>query len=67
MKGYEPLFARLHRRDTAVFTLQYHRVNKIALFSHCFPDKENQQPTKVRKLLIFSVDQPGLEPGTSRL
>ena len=24
-------------------------------------------PTILRKCLIFSVDQPGLEPGTSRL
>ena len=29
--------------------------------------QKNQQPAMIRKLLIFSVDQPGLEPGTSRL
>ena len=41
--------------------------NSNRLFSHCFPEKKNQQLQNLCKLLIFSVDQPGLEPGTSRL
>ena len=41
--------------------------NSNRLFSHCFRKKKNQQLSITRKLLIFSVDQPGLEPGTSRL
>ena len=41
--------------------------NSNRLFSHCFPEKKNQQLSIARKLLIFNVDQPGLEPGTSRL
>ena len=32
-----------------------------------FSLKENQQPKNRLKLLIFIVDQPGLEPGTFRL
>ena len=32
-----------------------------------FSQNENQRLTFVRKSLIFIVDQPGLEPGTSRL
>ena len=35
--------------------------------SHRVRKKKNQQPQNLCKLLIFSVDQPGLEPGTSRL
>ena len=41
--------------------------NSSWLFSHCFRKTKNQQPQSLCKLLIFSVDQPGLEPGTSRL
>lgn len=40
MLGYEPLFTALLHGDTAIFTLQYHRLNKIALFSHYFPNKK---------------------------
>ena len=32
-----------------------------------FTQNENQRLTFVRKSLTISVDQPGLEPGTSRL
>ena len=35
--------------------------------SHRVRKKKKQQPSNLRKLLIFNVDQPGLEPGTSRL
>ena len=35
--------------------------------SHGVRKKKNQQPSIARKLLIFSVDQVGLEPTTSRL
>ena len=41
--------------------------NSNRLFSHCFRKKKNQQLQNLCKLLISSVDQPGLEPGTSRL
>lgn len=37
------------------------------LFLHGLRRNEKQRPTNARKLLILSVDQPGLEPGTSRL
>ena len=36
----------LHKRNRtliAIIILQYHRLFKIALFSHCFPEKKNQQ------------------------
>ena len=41
--------------------------NSNRLFSHCFRKKKNQQLEFLLSCLIFSVDQPGLEPGTSRL
>ena len=37
------------------------------LFIHGLRRNEKQRPTNARKSLIFIVDQPGLEPGTSRL
>ena len=40
---------------------------EISFCSQIVRKKRNQQPSIVRKLLIFNVDQPGLEPGTSRL
>ena len=40
---------------------------EISFCSQIVRKKRNQQPSTARKLLIFSVDQPGLEPGTSRL
>ena len=40
---------------------------EISFCSQIVRKKRNQQPSINRKLLIFSVDQPGLEPGTSRL
>ena len=36
----------LHKRNRtliAIIILQYHRLFKIAQFSHCFPEKKNQQ------------------------
>ena len=41
--------------------------HEISFCSQIVRKKRNQQPSISRKLLIFSVDQPGLEPGTSRL
>ena len=56
-----PFLHKRHRTLIAIIILQYHRLFKIALISYCFPEKKNQQPTLECKLLIFSVDQPGLE------
>ena len=41
--------------------------HEISFCSQIVRKNRNQQPSISRKLLIFSVDQPGLEPGTSRL
>ena len=41
--------------------------HEISFCSQIVRKKRNQQPSIARKLLIFNVDQPGLEPGTSRL
>ena len=41
--------------------------NSNRLFSHCFLKTKNQQLEFLLSCLIISVDQPGLEPGTSRL
>ena len=39
----------------------------LNLISHCFHKNEKSATRISPKLLTFSVDQPGLEPGTSRL
>ena len=44
-----------------------HRFLERSPCSHGVRKKKNQQLPIARKLLIFNVDQPGLEPGTSRL
>ena len=38
-----------------------------SLFTHCLRRHEKKELRDWRNSLIFSVDQPGLEPGTSRL
>ena len=45
----------------------YTMFRRISFCSQIVRKKRNQQPSIARKLLIFNVDQPGLEPGTSRL
>ncbi len=41
--------------------------NSNRLFSHLIRKQKKKHLRKTRKCLIFNVDQPGLEPGTSRL
>ena len=38
-----------------------------SLFTHCLPKSMKKAPTIARNCLIFSADQPVLEPGNSRL
>lgn len=52
-EAFDTPFTYLHKCDIVLFSIKYHRLFKIALFSHCFPEKKNQQPTFVCKLLIF--------------
>ena len=40
-------------------------LNILITINGCFEKKKHLR--EIRKCLIFNVDQPGLEPGTSRL
>ena len=51
-------------------TLRFRRLHRVTFASKRSPEGHLQKKKhlrKTRKCLIFNVDQPGLEPGTSRL
>ena len=55
------------RRNATMATVSTCEIHKSQFANKKIDKKKNQQPSISRKLLIFIVDQPGLEPGTSRL
>ena len=55
----------LNQQIPLLFTLISHNSN--SLFTHCFRKDIKKSSYEIRNCLIFNVDQPGLEPGTSRL
>ena len=56
--------------DVSAITLRFRRLRRVTFASKRSPEGhqgKKKHLRKTRKCLIFCVDQPGLEPGTSRL